>query len=854
MFQAAVLISGRGWWLPAAGFVLLAGLLLVWSYRQAPGGAGLRLACATLKLLGLIALAACLLEPLWTGERARPGANFFVILADNSQGMRIHDRGARESRGDRLKELLTAQPSAWQDTMVENFQVRRYLFDARLQGTKDYAELDFQGRASGIGHALKSVAERFKGQPLAGILLLTDGNATDLADAPAVGEGLPPVYPVVFGTDDPVKDVAVQKVAVSQTSFEDAPVTIQAEATATGFAGEPLRARLLKIAHVPKLGPSASTNAPSTNAMETVRGAAAVGRSGATNRPGMAGAGLGPEKLTAEQTQKAGADPVAFRFQFKPEQSGVSFYRLAVNSGTNAPAAGAGAGGPGAEAAGGDADEATLANNQRVVVVDRGRGPYRILYVSGRPNWEYKFLHRALMEDDQLQMVGLIRIARREPKFEFRGRAGESSNPLFRGFGNQSPEETERYDQPVLIRLNTRDEYELRGGFPKLAEELYEYHAIVLDDLEAEFFTPDQMSLIQKFVSERGGGFLMLGGAESFQEGKYQRTPIGDLLPVYLDQPPDDRPPGDLKLTLTREGWLQPWARLRNNESDERRRLDELPPFAVLNKVRGAKPGASAIATVSDKDGQYPAVVVQRFGSGRSAALMIGDVWQWGLKDEARHKDMDKSWRQLARWLVADVPNRVELVAEPVRGDPNQAVVLRVRARDKAFQPLDNASVVLHVQPVGVAGPLSTPPAAAGPGPGREAVRLTAEPSPTLAGVYETTYIPRETGGYLAEALVTDAAGVEVGRAEAGWSSDPAADEFQSLKPNRALMEALARQTKGEMIAAGGLNAFAKGLPQRKAPVTETFTSPLWHQTAVFLFALLCFVAEWGLRRWRGLA
>ena len=71
--------------------------------------------------------------------------------------------------------------------------------------------------------------------------------------------------------------------------------------------------------------------------------------------------------------------------------------------------------------------------------------------------------------------------------------------------------------KPVLRPLNTRDQFELRGGFPKTAEELYAYEAVVLDDLEAQFFTADQMSLLQKFVSERGGGLLMLGGAESFQ-------------------------------------------------------------------------------------------------------------------------------------------------------------------------------------------------------------------------------------------------------------------------------------------------------------------------------------------------
>jgi hypothetical protein len=35
--------------------------------------------------------------------------------------------------------------------------------------------------------------------------------------------------------------------------------------------------------------------------------------------------------------------------------------------------------------------------------------------------------------------------------------------------------------------------------------------------------------------------------------------------------------------------------------------------------------------------------------------------------------------------------------------------------------------------------------------------------------------------------------------------------------------------------------------------VTETWTSPLWHQPWMFLFALACFLAEWGLRRVKGL-
>jgi uncharacterized membrane protein len=779
MILAAILISSREWLLPAIVFLLITSALLVWTYLRAPANKPVRTFCALLKILGIAALLMCLLEPLWSSQRAKPGSNYFAVVADNSEGMKIKDRGDTQTRGDSLTNLVSPK-SKWIAALENNFQARRYVFDSRLQSTKDFSELVFDGRASAIGAALHSVAERFRGQPLAGVLLLTDGNATDLPDA----TGLPPIFPVVVGRDDPIADIAIQKVAVSQTIFEDTPVTVQADVSAEGYSGRTLIAQLLD-------------------------------QSG---------------KVAQELTQRAGRNVEAFRFQLKPEKPGVSFYRLRVSAKDEL----------GQFTKPETSVEATLANNTRVVTVDRGQGAHRILYVGGRPNWEFKFMNRALAEDNQIQLVTLMRIARREPKFDFRGRIGETSNPLYRGFDNKT-EETERYDQPVLVRMNTKDSTELAGGFPKTAEELFAYEAVVLDRVEAEFFTRDQMSLLQKFVSERGGGFLMLGGAESFHQGNYDHTPIGEMLPVYLDFAPEPKLLTNLTFSLTREGWLQPWARVHDNEVDEKRRLSEMPGLQVLNPVRSVKPGASVIAEVQDEIGaKHPALVTQRFGNGRTTALLIGDLWRWGFQDEAKHKEMDKTWRQLFRALIADVPARIDFRAEPKRDDPNQAMSLAVRVRDKQFKALDNATVKISVTPIGEAA--------------TNVVHLNGEAAANEAGFYEATYVPRATGGYLAEAVATDAEGVEVGRAQVGWSSDPSAEEFKSLKPNRALLENLARQTGGEVIAANNLESFARSLPNRKAPVMETETTPLWHQPAVFLFALGCFVVEWGVRRWKGLA
>ncbi|HEX5176494.1 MAG TPA: hypothetical protein VFV83_05665, partial [Chthoniobacteraceae bacterium] len=480
---------------------------------------------------------------------------------------------------------------------------------------------------------------------------------------------------------------------------------------------------------------------------------------------------------------------------------------------------------------------ATTANNESIVAVDRGSSTFRVLYVSGRPNWEYAFLRRAITEDTQTQLVGLIRIAKREPKFQFRGRAGESSNPLFRGFGQQSKEEIERYDQPVLIRLNTQDEFELRDGFPKTADELFKYRAVIVDDLESEFFSAEQMALLQRFVSHRGGGFMMLGGAESFAEGNFDRTPIGDMLPVYLNKAVAGHEHEPLHLGLTREGWLQPWIRLRATEADETRRLAELPSFDVLNNAREIKPAAMVLATVREGGRDRPALVTQRFGRGRTAALLIGDLWHSGLGDESLQKDLGRTWRQTVRWLVADVPDAIELRVETEQGEGK--LKLQLRVRDPKFLPIDNASVRVKITPI-------LHPEAA--------LTLAADASSREPGLYECEFLPRESGGYRAEATAADENGAALGGAQTGWATNLAADEFRSLSPNVALMESIARQSGGALVRKEKLAEFVEELPAKRAPVTETVTHPIWHTPLFFSFALICFVGEWGIRRLKGLA
>ncbi len=782
---ATIFISDPNRWWMLAAMVLLISLFYLWALRRSEAPAWVKAASLGLRCLGLAWLAFCLLEPQRSLQRAKPGLNQVILLADNSQSLQIHDPGHPESRGAQLTSLLQDPNSSWIARLEQDFMVRRYSFDSHLRSSDGFAGLDYSGSVSALGSALKSVAELHHDRPSAAVLLFTDGNATDLKGKFPSLSGLPPICPVMIGSDQPNRDLAIQNVTVTQTAFEDTPVTVQASVSAWGFAGSKVVAALY----------DRQTN------------------------------------LVIQETQTVPArnENLVFRLQFRPQQSRLAFYRLQVSSlATQAPS-------------GTEPPEATLLNNSRMVVVNRPQEEYRILYVAGRPNWEYKFLNRALSKDRQVQLVALIRMANREPKFEFRGRYGERSNPLFRGF-DQKDETTERYDQPVLSRLNTKDAAELQGGFPKAPEDLFAYDALIIDDLEAAFFTQDQMALIQKFVAFRGGGLLMLGGQESFIQGKYHQTPIGDLLPVYLNPSDPAEPKGPFRFNLTREGMLQPWARLRNTEPDELRRLEQMPLLGVLNTVRGIRPGALALATVQDAGGRsFPALVAHRFGNGRVAALLVGDLWHWGMTSPEMHEDLDKAWRQIARWLVSDIPKKIDLQTAPSPSLPGPAVTVQVRVRDPKFEPVEDASVTLRVQPVGTASGSGEP------------IRLTADPSAAEPGLFEATFIPRDTSAYQVDAAVTNSLGAELGRERNGWVTDLAGEEFSSPSANRPFLEQLARQTGGELLTPATLPAFVNRLPFRQAPITETHLQPLWHNPAILIFALACFAAEWGLRRWKGL-
>ena len=81
-----------------------------------------------------------------------------------------------------------------------------------------------------------------------------------------------------------------------------------------------------------------------------------------------------------------------------------------------------------------------------------------------------------------------------------------TSNPLFAGLGKDEEDVAQQYDEPVILRLGVKESDELSDGFPKSAEELFAYHAVILDDVETSFFSQDQMLLLRRSSAHGAAG------------------------------------------------------------------------------------------------------------------------------------------------------------------------------------------------------------------------------------------------------------------------------------------------------------------------------------------------------------
>ncbi|MCC6928466.1 MAG: hypothetical protein IT359_05680 [Gemmatimonadaceae bacterium] len=451
------------------------------------------------------------------------------------------------------------------------------------------------------------------------------------------------------------------------------------------------------------------------------------------------------------------------------------------------------------------AGEMIAENNERstmVIVRDRRE---KILYVEGEPRFELKFLRRAVEADGNIQLVTLLRSAR------------------------------DKY-----LRLGVDDSLELAAGFPRTREALFAYRAVVLGSVEASFFTADQLRMLGDFVSERGGGLLVLGGRDALGEGGYGGTAVSDALPLELQGVLGDVPVVvTLQATPTVAAAGHPALQLADNDSSSKARWATMPALTSVNRLGRAKPGATILLSGTASDGvtSRPLLAVQRYGRGKAIVFAAQDSWLWQMDAQVAVDDQthETFWRQMLRWLVSDVPDRVEGVVAEESG-PGEGVALRAEVSDSAYRKANGATVV---------GTVTTPSGVS------QDVAL--EWAVERDGEYRTTYVPEGNGVHAVRLRAVVGGDTIPGEATYVRVAVPMQEYFGAeMRPT--MLRQIAEETGGRFYRASEAGDVAKDLVYSASGATVVEKKDLWDMPALLGLVLLALGGEWALRRRRGVA
>jgi uncharacterized membrane protein len=175
-----------------------------------------------------------------------------LLVFDGSASMGIRD--AHGTRSDMLKDVLTNEKNQLLPRLARKFDLVPFEFGQHLTEFVESNRFDWVNQLStnspstAIGDAVREAINRKRGQPLAGVFLVTDGanNAgTSPREAAALAgqEGVP-LFVYGIGRSAP-PDIAVAGVFAQELAFMDDEVPVMVRVRATGMSGRTARLALM---------------------------------------------------------------------------------------------------------------------------------------------------------------------------------------------------------------------------------------------------------------------------------------------------------------------------------------------------------------------------------------------------------------------------------------------------------------------------------------------------------------------------------------------------------------------------------------------------------------------------------
>tara|TARA_B100002003_G_scaffold244609_1_gene270978 strand:+ start:13233 stop:15545 length:2313 start_codon:yes stop_codon:yes gene_type:complete len=459
-------------------------------------------------------------------------------------------------------------------------------------------------------------------------------------------------------------------------------------------------------------------------------------------------------------------------------------------------------------------DEVILENNQRSFLVDnRPRDRVDVLYVEGHPRNEYKFIQRALQTDPAIRLATYLQTGPRK-----------------------------------FLRQNLSSPRELADGYPNESVDLYQYEAIIFGDIPATFFTADQLAMTEKFVAERGGGFLNIGVTEE----AFIDTPIADLLPVTLlskKQLPTylqggrrkgDHPTGEnFPIQLTRDGKSSPLLRLAAEDRANQSLWSQLPTLQGIDVTGRAKPGALVLALhpkLKYQNTPLPVIATERYGRGRTMAITTASTWRWQMLLPLENDSHERLWRQILRWLTNSSPARVEMKLKKQAYHVGDPIEILVSVSDDSYQPENDATVWLEYRD-----------------PAGAEVETQLKWQIENNGLYSGIVTSKTEG--IAEIKVTATSGHgELGKSSAGIVITASRREFNDAAMDSGLLRRIAADSGGRFYIPGNAQRLVKEMVYNPGAHAKQEDRDAWDMPIILAILILLFGLEWGLRRAKGLS
>jgi hypothetical protein len=211
-------------------------------------------------------------------------------------------------------------------------------------------------------------------------------------------------------------------------------------------------------------------------------------------------------------------------------------------------------------------------------------------------------------------------------------------------------------------------------------------------------------------------------------------------------------------------------------------------------------------------------------------------AWRWRMMRPSTDRSYDRFWRQAVRWLSVPATDPVTVTVPPgaTAGD---TLTLRVAARNGAFEPQRDASVVVRVTTP--EGSLEQLPAASGA-------------SHDVAAPFTAAFRPDQSGVYRVTADAKRGATV-IGSGSAALLVGGADLEMSDPRLNLQVLGRVTAATGGQVIAATGVESLADLLRDRVPAAVLSVRRDLWHNGWSFAAIGLLLGAEWVVRRRWGL-